>query len=354
MALGAPLDIGDWPAADCLVWDRAVQPGDPFTDAGGGAHWRPATRKSYRSAYGRWLAFLVRRGWLNEQEPPASRIRREWVIAYVEELELRLKPVSVWSYVSDIHNAVYRMVPDGNWSWLRDIVNRLHSRASFCTVPASELVPIDDLYRLGLELMRAAEKATPRRPLQGSVRFRDGLMLAMAAAALVRLGNFAHIRAETSLLRTPVGFALSFPPEAVKNRQPIEGPLPGTLTPFVERYLDHHRPRLLGGSRTDDLWISAEGRTMEPHHVGQRIAKLTSRHLGKQVSLQRFRHCAATTIATASPELARVIRPLLARTTNRTGERFYNRARMMDASRRHAAALLGLRQKLQNMEDISS
>ena len=93
---------------------------------------------------------------------------------------------------------------------------------------------------------------------------------------------------------------------------------------------------------------------MKPHHVGQRIAKLTGRHLGKQVPLQRFRHCAATSIATTSPELARIIRPLLAHTTNRTGEIYYNRARMMDASRRHGATLLGLRRKLQDMEDISS
>ncbi len=353
-SLGTPLDFGDWPAADRLAWDRAVQPGDPFTDAGGGAHWRPATRKSYRGAYGRWLAFIDRRGWLNDQEPPASRIRRERIVVYVEELEGRLKPVSIWSYLLGLHNAVYRMVPDEDWSRLRDIVNRLHSRTSFGSVTASDLVPIDDLYRLGLELMRTAERAPPRRPLHDSVLYRDGLMLAMAAASLLRLGNFARIRVDESLLRTAEGFALSFPPEAVKNRQPIEGPLPGTLTPFLERYLDHHRPRLLRGSLTDDLWISAEGRTMEPHHVGQRIAKLTERHLGKQVPLQRFRHCAATTIASTSPELARIIRPLLAHTTNRTGERFYNRARMMDASRRHAATLLGLRQKLQHMEVISS
>ena len=353
-SLGAPLDVVDWPDADRLAWERAIQPGDPFTDAGGGAHWRPATRKSYRGAYGRWLAFLGRRSWLINQESLASRIRRERVVAYVEELEDRLKPVSVWSYLLGLHNAVYRMVPNGNWSWLRDIVNRLHGRTSFGTVTASDLVPIDDLYRLGLELMRTAEKVPSRRPLRDCVRYRDGLMLAMAAASLVRLGNFAQLRVDETILQTPEGFALNFPPEVVKNRQPIEGPLPGTLTPFLERYLDHHRPRLLGGRLADDLWISAEGRTMAPHHIGQRIAKLTCRHLGKQVPLQRFRHCAATTIATASPELARIIRPLLAHTTNRTGEIYYNRARMMDASRRHAATLLGLKQKLQHMEFTSS
>jgi len=353
-SLGTPLAFDDWPVEDRLAWDRAIQPGDPFTDAGGGAHWRPATRTGYRDAYGRVLAFLQRRGWLNDQEPPASRIRREWIVAYIEELERRLKPVSIWSYISDLHNAVYRMLPGEDWSWLRDIVNRLHGRVTYSNVSAADLVPIDDIYRFGLELMRTAEKAPPRRPLNDSVLYRDGLMLALAAASLVRLGNFATIRLNESLLRTSEGFALSFAPEAVKNRQSIEGPLPGTLTPFLEHYLDHHHPRLLGGRRGDDLWISTEGRIMKPHHVGKRIAKLTSRYLGKQVPLQRFRHCAATSIATTSPELARIIRPLLAHTTNRTGELYYNRARMVDASRRHASAISNLKRKLQNMEDISS
>ncbi len=93
---------------------------------------------------------------------------------------------------------------------------------------------------------------------------------------------------------------------------------------------------------------------MEPHNVGQRIAKLTERHLGKRVSLQRFRHCAATTIASTSPELTRIIRPLLAHTTNRTAERYYNRARMIDAGRRHAATLSNLEKQHQDTEETPS
>ncbi len=61
-----------------------------------------------------------------------------------------------------------------------------------------------------------------------------------------------------------------------------------------------------------------------------------------------------TTIASASPELTRIIRPLLAHTTNRTAERFYNRARMMDAGRRHAAALSALKKQLQDTEETPS
>ncbi len=93
---------------------------------------------------------------------------------------------------------------------------------------------------------------------------------------------------------------------------------------------------------------------MKPHHVGQRIANLTERHLGKQVPLQRFRHCAATSLATTSPELTRIIRPLLAHTTNRTGELYYNRSRMTDTSCRHAATLTELRKRLQNGDGATS
>ncbi len=85
---------------------------------------------------------------------------------------------------------------------------------------------------------------------------------------------------------------------------------------------------------------------MKPHLLAMRIAKVTRRLFGKSISPHRFRHSAATSIATTSPELARIIRPLLAHSTNRTGEVYYNRASMMDASRRHGTALDELRRHL--------
>jgi len=351
---GRPLGFGDWPAADRRAWDRALRAGDPFTDAGGGAHWRPATRDGYQAAYGRWLAFLARRGWLDPNAAPAERLKQAWVVTYVTELQARIKPISVWSYLSDLHNTVFRMIPEADWSWLRDIVNRLHWRMPSTNVTASDLLPIGEIYDRGLALMEAAERDPPARPLHDSVCYRDGLMLAFAAGTLLRSRNLAGLRIGVSLLETSEGYVLDIPAEEVKNRQPIEGPLPASLTPYLTRYLDHHRPRLLQGNRSEFLWISIEDRPMKVHQVGQRVARLTEQHLGKRVPLQRFRHCAATTIASASPELTRIIRPLLAHTTNRTAERYYNRARMIDAGRRHAAALSGLKKQLQDAEETAS
>ena len=41
-----------------------------------------------------------------------------------------------------------------------------------------------------------------------------------------------------------------------------------------------------------------------------------------------------------------MIRPLLAHTTNKTGEKYYNRATIIDASRRHGDAINELRKEL--------
>ena len=80
---------------------------------------------------------------------------------------------------------------------------------------------------------------------------------------------------------------------------------------------------------------------------------MTRRLFGKAIPPHRFRHSAATSIATASPELARIIRPLLAHTSNHTGEAYYNRARMMEASRRHGDALDALRRRLSSEMEAS-
>ena len=348
--LGVPIPFNQWPEPDRDAWNRAVSPGDVFTDAGSGAHWRPATRKSYIGNYGRWLAFLEHTGHLHPIDPPAARVTRTQIAAYVEELQARLKPISVWSYASDLHNVLYRMVPEEDWAWLREIVNRLHEAVPCGAVTADQLLPVDDIYQSGFDLMACAERerARPYRPGHDSVHYRDGLMLAMLAATVLRLRNFAGLRLETDLTRQSDGYVVSIPKDQVKNRQPFETELPDSLTDHLDRYLEHHRPRLLMGADTDRLWVSLGGLPMPPHRVSQRITQLTQRHLGKRVSPHRFRHCAATSIATASPELARIIRPLLGHTNITMSERYYNRATMMDASRRHADAIAALRASLQD------
>ncbi len=102
----------------------------------------------------------------------------------------------------------------------------------------------------------------------------------------------------------------------------------------------------LAGQVSDFLWISKDGHRMRDHHVSKRIVKVTKRELGIPISPHLFRHCAATSIAETSPELARIIRPLLAHTRITTSERYYNRASVLQASRRHADAIQNLKAEL--------
>ena len=199
--------------------------------------------------------------------------------------------------------------------------------------------------------MEEVARRTPRRPLQNSIWFRDGLMIALLAATLLRRRNLASLEFGVHLMRLPESYLLCIPAAEVKNRRPIEGLLPDRLTPLIDRYVEFHRPRLLQGSATDAVWITKDGEPMPINAVGLRIIKVTRRIFGTPVSPHRFRHAAATTIATDDPAHTMIIRSLLAHTTHGTAERFYNLAQMIDAGRRHSATISRLRTELRETSE---
>ena len=56
-----------WPETDQVEWSAAFSVGDPFDDQGPAAHWRPRSRQSVASGYGRWI------GWLRDNDPQGPR-----------------------------------------------------------------------------------------------------------------------------------------------------------------------------------------------------------------------------------------------------------------------------------------
>jgi hypothetical protein len=73
------------------------------------------------------------------------------------------------------------------------------------------------------------------------------------------------------------------------------------------------------------------------------VKRFTYAHCGITVNPHRFRACAASSIAELEPNLVRIIQPLLAHWRPRTAEIFYNKARMIGASRKHAGVIEALR-----------
>jgi integrase len=347
--ISIPLPFEDWPVADRQAWEVAVTPASLFGNGGTAAHWALATLHGYRATYGRWLRFLISRGWSDAQAPFGSRARPDRVAAYVESLEVRVSPLSVWSYISDLHNIHYRLAPDHDWSWLRDIVNRLHLRVGSRHIAPGRLRPIDELFRAGMAAMDRAEAEGPQPRLRDSVHYRNGLMVALLAATLLRMNNFARLELGRTLIRQSDGYLLAVPSAEVKNRQEIEQAIIGRLTPYLDRYFTHHHPRLLQGGESKHLWINQYGGVMKPHAVGAKITKVTRGLVGAPISAHLFRHCAATTIAIEDPEHAMIIRSLLAHSRADTADRYYNKASIAEAGRKHAATIAGLRQNLESM-----
>ncbi|MBT7265775.1 MAG: tyrosine-type recombinase/integrase [Rhodospirillaceae bacterium] len=350
------LPFNEWPAADQQLWNKAIQDGDLFTDAGMAAHWRPTTRKTYTYSYGRWLRFINCRYPALLAQSPADRLAREIVLSYVELLkEQQLNPTTIWGYVNELNNVAYRLMPGTNWAWLRQIANRLHLVVRPRPNLESQLVPVQSLFELGIDLMKQSKSKKPRRSSSIHVDYRDGLMIALLASMPVRLQNFGNIIIDQHLKKTPGGYLLIFPEEEVKNRQHIEVEIYEPLIPLIEHYLAHHRPRLLGEGKTDYLWVSKIGKCLKPNHVSERITRVTQRELGKPITPHMFRHCAATSIAETSPELARIIRPLLAHTTTATSEIYYNRASVLKASQSHISTIQSIRESISklNLEEVA-
>lgn len=345
-----PLPFGDWPADDRLAWETAITPAELFGDGGTAAHWATMTLYSYRAAYGRWLRFLISRGWLNARAPFASRAQPHSIGSYVESLQARVSPLSVWSYLSDLHNTHYRLAPDRDWSWLRDIVNRLHLKIGPRFIAPGRLRPIDELYRAGIAAMDRAEALGPQPRLRDSVHYRNGLMVALLAGTLLRVKNFGPLELGRSLIRQSDGYLLSIPATEVKNRQEIEQPVIVRLTSYLDRYFGHHHPRLLQGGASSYLWINQYGGVMEPGRVAVAITKATRKLVGSPISPHLFRHCAATTIAINDPEHAMIIRAVLAHACIETAVRYYNRASIAEAGRRHASTITELRRDLAAMD----
>lgn len=345
------LPPSDWPVADRAAWDRAVSPGTALLDSGLGASWRPPTRERYRQAYGHVLVFLRHRGLLHEGQAPADRITRDSVALFVESLRERsLAPLTAASYVEALHNAVWAMFPDRNWRWLADIRNHLRRGAAPRPKDPSRLPPIHAVNDAAYRAMEAAEHMMPKRPLQDSTRYRDGLMVAIGAATGLRRKNLAMLALGRHLTRDKQGWRIAFTGSEMKNGDPFEAPLPDTLTPLLDRYVAHHRPRLLKGRSHDALFVRYTGDAFTVNTVSGRMPRVLKR-LGFPMTCHDLRTAAATTIAEEHPELVHLVRDLLHHRGHGTGETYYNRARMVLSSRRHGDAIKKLKARLKKLTD---
>lgn len=339
------LRVEEWPETDQQAWAAALQPGDILDGTVGAAfHWRPQTREKHRKGYGRWLTFLARSGRLEANQPPGARVTPEAVRAYLEELQAALAPGTICGRLAELLAAVRAMEPDRDWSWLRRVVRRLERRIVPTRVKLERLRDPGEIVARAYAIMDGIRAAPPGR--WSHTRYRDALVLALLAQCPIRLGNLVAIELGRHLLRGADGYRLAFAPDETKTRHAFAAPLPASLTPYLDHYLEAVRPTLIGQKESERLWIKQDGRPMSGKNMHFSITGATRRAFGVPINPHLFRDIAASFVAVHDPKHIGIAAPILGHSDPRTTERHYIQAKQLTAGRRYRSSVDALRARL--------
>ena len=315
------LKFDDWPTADRSAWAIATARADGFEEDGPLGRLKPVSQEKLLEEYARWLGWLARSHADLLGLQPAERVTRDIVAAYVATLRNQVKPQSLRNLLVGLHQVIGAISPEHDWSWLRDAINRAVSSRNRRTRRG----PPDDtagLEALGRRLMSEAEGMSA--PARRRIQYRDGLLVAVAAARGLRLADLAALRVGQELRREPDGWLFHL--RTSKTGAVISGRMPAWLSAALDRYLAVYRVELLGQHTSDALWVNWNGTALKPRAVSQTFTRRVARHYGVTVGPHVVRDAAATTVAVHAPEAMEVVPSLLGHRHRDTMLRHYNLA----------------------------
>jgi integrase/recombinase XerD len=340
------LALEDWPKADVEAFAKAYQPGDIFDDTGGpGAHLARGTRKMIKTAYRRWLGFLEEHHFDDLLKPPADRITLERVRAFVDHLDAETGPTSVAIVIDNLRYAARLLAPERDWRWLASIKRRLVARGK----PEdrfNRLVPPWQSLDFAIELREEALSLPESDHKEREIQYRDGLILALLSLWHLRRRSLALLTVSRHVVFDAAGIIVVLGPEDTKSKRAESFRVPEQLLANFEHYLKEIRPRLLGASDHDGLWASYRGRPLCSARIYTMVRKRIKKKFGKNMSLHDFRRAGPTFLAMDAPEKIGLIPGMLQHTSPEVGERHYNLARSVEASRRFGAHLAEARSRL--------
>ena len=143
---GRLLALPAWPTTDRTAWERLFAEGDVLDGAGPARHWAPATRRTNRQHYARWLGWLASTGSLDERAAPWDRVEPKTIEAYARTLICRVAPCTAASTLIGLKVIMKAMRPDLSWRWLMDLSNRFNSWAKPSVDRRSAMQPSDQIF----------------------------------------------------------------------------------------------------------------------------------------------------------------------------------------------------------------
>jgi integrase/recombinase XerD len=334
------LPLADWPLIDRSIWERATLPIDYFDDLAPAARWSAKTRYQAQAAYGRWLAFLRDHFPEALQLPLAGRADRERAGAYVETLATRITSMSIAAELGHLIMMLSVLAPRQPWGWLRQWQYRFQKQA-VAREKRDKMVHPVRLLELGIGLMDGAEIVA--RPDERARQYRDGLLIALLTCRPLRRRSLSELTIGTHVRRVGERYVLAVPGIGTKSGEPIEFPLPDSLTRYMTRYLEQYRLLFPKAGDQQALWLSTKGGALGADAIYHRICRRTKAAFGVAIHPHLFRDIAATTIAREAPEALTVARDLLTHADVETTLRHYSQAKTVEAARAYTAMVDRLR-----------
>lgn len=349
------LSVSAWPETEAATWARGTTRAALFEDAGAGAAWSPRSRDKTERGYGRWLRFLLDAGMLDLSQRPDERVTKEVIERYIKALKINCAPYTVATRIQELCDALAVLAPHTEFGWLWQLYGRLARDAVPISNKRARLKPAYVLLDLGMSMMDEAQAAAGWSPRRRAVHYRDGLIIAFLARRLVRMGSLMAMRLGQQLVNIEGRWWLNFSSDDMKARRASSADFPEMLAPALTRYLDHHRPILQQGPKgmrpvveTDGVWVSDLGTKLTQKAMSARISAHTKAAFGASVPPHWFRDAGATTTAIDNSQHIRDVTALLDHTKIETGQKYYNQATSLIASRRHSVVIADLRASFKN------
>jgi hypothetical protein len=348
------LPEADWPEIDRRRFAEAfARPHDIFADDGGGHHLKPRTKTIIHYGYRRWLGFIAAQHPDLFSMAPESRATPGLVRSYVDHLRLTCRERAVATQIRFLHDALRYMYPASDWSWLRDIKARLER-----VIPKRGRKPIlltsqkmvdtclERLDQIDAEHARGASTMGRRQLEELALRYRDGLLVAVASLVPMRRSNLTELLIGSTLNREPEVWSIHIPGELVKNDEPVDADLRKWVSERVDRFIDVYRPLIYRSSEHPGLWASAKGRPAGGQALYNAFQKEVVHALGTHLTLHDTRRIAATTWAVHDPVNAAGAKDLLGDRSDRVFAQNYNLASGIEASRAMAGIVVRLKRRM--------
>lgn len=340
------LHVKDWPETHQSLWKKIVENMDIFGPLLLASFYRETTIVDRRKGYGVWISWLIYRGLLDPNRPPSAYVTRENVSAYYQELSATKASITVFSRLLELYCVIKCMHPDGDWQWLLRAVNKSRRIMKPKKNKRKRLQPANKIRALGFTLMQNAKIKPDLSLYKRAIIFRDGLIIALLIHRPLRLKNFSAMILDRSLVKEKNKWTIFYMSDETKQKRDFEADFPQDLYLALEEYLKIYRPYLLSLSKNNhgtldqkalnSLWISNEGKTLNPGALSVAVKKRTKIAFGVDMSPHLFRDASVTTLMRQSPESTLLAKSILGHASIEMTNKYYNNANMIAASTRYA------------------